>query len=309
MVTTLTNLEELEHLASDAFSPLRMHAATTARSYRGRFHTSQIGDVSLTRITGEAVTVRRDRPLIHSDDPEIVKVAWQRSGRAGVEQDGRRCVIEPGHLVAYDTTRPYELPFWEPYELVVAAIPHTALSPHTDLVRARTACPVTAETGTQRIFNTFVTELADPSGPTAASNAGTYLADALVSLILSAFAGTAPEQHRPAETLFQQIQTYCLRHLADPDLSIRTVAAAHHISTRYLHKLAHESGISLANWIRTQRLRRIRADLANPALTHHAPSVIAARWGVLDTKHLSRSLKAEFDETPTQIRRRTHASR
>jgi AraC-like DNA-binding protein len=72
---------------------------------------------------------------------------------------------------------------------------------------------------------------------------------------------------------------------------------------RYLHKLFHGWDQTFAAWVRRQRLLRIRHDLLDPALSHQATAVIAARWGVLDTRHLGRAMKSEFGETVREIRR------
>lgn len=63
--------------------------------------------VAQVRTTPSAVT--RTGRLLRSTDPEFVKLAWQRHGSSRLEQDGRRCVVPAGHLVAYETTKPYQL--------------------------------------------------------------------------------------------------------------------------------------------------------------------------------------------------------
>lgn len=311
MTTSPSSLELFEAQASRLFAPLRI-TAPDPDSHTGRVRTTRIGMLTLTRIIGDTVTVRRERRLIRSDDPELIKVAWHRAGRAGVQQDDRQCLVRPGQMVAYDTTRPYELPFWGPYEIIVAAVPRTVLEPHAELFRTRTALPVSADAALQRTIGSFVDELTnclegDPNAESATPTVRHYLADSLIALIVSAFADTRPTTSEAGSELFERIEAYCLAHLADPDLSVRSVAATHGISVRYLHKLASTAGINLSGWIRRKRLHRIRQDLADPALAHRTPASLASRWGILDAGHLSRSLKAEFGRTPTQIRREARA--
>jgi AraC-like DNA-binding protein len=83
------------------------------------------------------------------------------------------------------------------------------------------------------------------------------------------------------------------------------VARAHGVSVRYLHKVLAPTGSTLSAWIRRQRLDRIRRDLADESLAGRTASAIAARWGMTDTGHLSRALKAEFGMTAHEIRRST----
>jgi AraC-like DNA-binding protein len=62
----------------------------------------------------------------------------------------------------------------------------------------------------------------------------------------------APETHR--RVLLTRIHAFIQEHLGDPELRPATIAEAHHISLRLLHKLFHEQGQSVAGWIRTRRL-------------------------------------------------------
>ncbi|MFF3554038.1 helix-turn-helix domain-containing protein [Streptomyces tsukubensis] len=119
--------------------------------------------------------------------------------------------------------------------------------------------------------------------------------------MLSALA-EQPVALRPSDDLAERILTHCLGRLSDPRLSPESVARAHHISVRYLHKVLQRRGVSLASWVRSRRLERIRRDLADPALVDRSVSVIAAGWGYLDAAHLSRALRAEYGRSAVEIR-------
>jgi AraC-like DNA-binding protein len=84
---------------------------------------------------------------------------------------------------------------------------------------------------------------------------------------------------------------------------VESVARAHGVSVRYLHKALAPTGSTLSAWIRRQRLERVCRDLVDESLRARTASAIAARWGITDTDHLSRALKAEFGMTAGEIRR------
>ncbi len=144
--------------------------------------------------------------------------------------------------------------------------------------------------------------MAEGTGEGAASSAQHHLATALVSLVCAAFTDAVPED---GSDPWERIRSYCLSRLGDPDLSVASVAAAHRVSPRYLQKLCRDRGFTLSGWIRTERLSRIRRDLADPSLTDRSTSAVAARWGVLDAGHLGRMLRAEFGESAREIRARS----
>lgn len=301
--------EQFQQVASDAFAPLRIrpHKTTDATSPVGTLRSAKPGEVLVTRITGGPCTVLRTRSLIRSGDQELVKVALYSRGRAGVEQDGRQCLPGPGDLVVYETTRPYELRFWDPFDIVVLGIPRTLLGPHTNPLAARTASPVPTDSGGGRLAATLLRDAASDLNACTGSG-GAHLAEALVSLVLSALA-EQPLAVSSADHLAERILSHCLSRLSDPCLSPESVAHAHHISVRYLHKVVQQRGVTLASWIRSRRLERIRRDLADPALAGRSASVIAAGWGLLDATHLSRSLRAEFGQSAAEIRKAASTDR
>jgi AraC-like DNA-binding protein len=55
-------------------------------------------------------------------------------------------------------------------------------------------------------------------------------------------------------TLPLRILEYARAPLHDPHLNAAHVAAEHHLSERHLYNILGASGITLAHWIRTQRL-------------------------------------------------------
>ncbi|MFL1375964.1 MULTISPECIES: helix-turn-helix domain-containing protein [unclassified Nocardiopsis] len=300
---TTDRLDRFEAEASRAFAPMRMRSADD-RPFRGSFTSTRVDDVVLTRITAEPILVRRGPSSMSSTDPELFKVAWHVSGRAGVAQNGRECLLSPGDLVVYETGRPYELPFWEPAETIVVGVPQRLFGSHAALLRGRTAVPVRAGQGLGGVLGALFQGVSDDSTADLGTGGRHHLAAALVSLVCAAFADAAPA---PDDDPWERIRAYCLANLADPALSAESIARAHGISTRYLYKLCAERGFAPTRWIRGERLARIRRDLADPALADRGAAAIAARWGVLDAAHLGRMLRAEFGETVPEIRARARA--
>lgn len=107
----------------------------------------------------------------------------------------------------------------------------------------------------------------------------------------------------PRTTLFDRVRTYIDKRLDELDLAPASIAAAHHISVRYLHFIFNERGLTVGGWIRMRRLDQCRAALVD---RRHDKSIteIALNWGFSDAAHFSRSFKASFGTTPTEYRRR-----
>ncbi|MEU6719577.1 helix-turn-helix domain-containing protein [Nonomuraea sp. NPDC046802] len=88
----------------------------------------------------------------------------------------------------------------------------------------------------------------------------------------------------------------------DGELNPRSIAAAHHISVSYLHRLFQEQGFTVAAWMRDQRLGRTGRDLADPALADVPIHEIAGRWGFGRAADFSRAFRAFYGISPREFR-------
>jgi AraC-like DNA-binding protein len=102
--------------------------------------------------------------------------------------------------------------------------------------------------------------------------------------------------------LLMRIRTFIDQHLDDVDLSPPTIAAAHHISLRHLHKLFEGEEVTVAGWIRRRRLERCRQDLQDPALWDRPVSAIGARWGFANPVYFSRLFRRTYGIPPARYR-------
>jgi AraC-like DNA-binding protein len=295
--------EKLQEMGSAAFAPLRVTPVGPG-PFRFEFNGAQASDVGLARIATTSCMVRRTSGLITSGDPELVKITLQTRGRSGIEQGGRQCLLTPGDLSVYTSDQPYELAFTEPYEVIVIGVPRAHLGAHADTLQRQSAVRLPTDNGLRHVVGGFFRAMTDTLSAGHADfsgSVGRHLSDAVTSLIISELVDASIPP--PESDLADQILAYCMTRLSDPSLSAASVAKAHRISVRYLHKLFQAREFSLAAWIRHQRLQGIRRDLADPALARRTVASISARWGVLSAAHLSRALKAEFGCTAADIRR------
>ena len=110
----------------------------------------------------------------------------------------------------------------------------------------------------------------------------------------------------PVETreraLVLSVRAFIEERLGDPALAPPMIAAAHHVSLRYLHKLFESQQTTVAALIRERRLERCRRDMLDPALRAQPVSAIAARWGLTNPAHFSRLFRAAYGSAPAEFR-------
>lgn len=91
-------------------------------------------------------------------------------------------------------------------------------------------------------------------------------------------------------------------HLRDPQLSPVQVAAALHVSPRYLRMLFQEEGESLSGYILRRRLEESARLLTNPLWTGQKVAAIAGSVGFVSSAHFTRAFRKQFGTTPTSYR-------
>jgi AraC-like DNA-binding protein len=153
-------LEVFQAAASSLFVPLRVNAPADA-PFRAEVADASVGPISVTRIVSTPAQVLRLPRLIGSADRELVKVTLHRRGHLIVAQDGRQSRVSPGDLVAYESSRPYELVGQDRCDIIVLGVPRPMLGPSGDLISRRTALTLPSDRGIRSVIATFFSGLAD----------------------------------------------------------------------------------------------------------------------------------------------------
>jgi AraC-like DNA-binding protein len=197
---------------------------------------------------------------------------------------------------------------------VMVTIPRALLPLPGQEVRPLLGTALSGRSGIGALVAAFVTELARSGGHYREADAARLSAifiDLLGSLLAHELEtpGTAADEPETRSRLLRlRIQAYVQCHLADPCLSPASIAAAHHISVRSLHRLFEDHDETVAAWIRERRLERCRRDLADPRLSEHPAHAIGRKWGFTDPAHFSRVFRATYGLSPSAYRSRCRES-
>ncbi|MFC7344386.1 helix-turn-helix domain-containing protein [Saccharopolyspora griseoalba] len=300
MLGPAVDLDRWRTSMAGAVVPLEIDAAA---DFRGRFDRTVVDGVSVLEIAAEPHLVRRTPELIAPGDPHCCKLSLQLSGTARLEQNGRTAELRPGDLAVYDTDRPYELSFPGRNRAVVMVIPRGMLDLAPEEVDGVTAVRFPRDSGLGKVVNPFLAELGTNRDQLAGAGAARLVHSALDLLVtmLSAELHRGPASADPVRGPAREVRDYILEHLGDPGLDPSSIARANHVSLRRLYALFGE-GEPVAAWIRSRRLERIRRDLADPRYADRPVSWIAARWGLTDPAHFSRTFKAAYGRPPSAYR-------
>ena len=261
----------------------------------------------VSRVSADPHLAVRTRRAIALRDVSYYKVGLLTKGSCRLSQQGREALLRPGDLAIYDCRRPYTMDFGERHEMSFLMFPSDRLRLPPAAVDQVLVTPVSSDDCTGSLVAPFlgrlVANLEQSRGPM-----NCRLADNVLDLLATMFGeqtGAPPTD--PAtirRSLLLAVCGWIDAHLGDPELDPVTIAAANHDSVRYLHKLFHDQGTSVARWVCERRLENCRRDLEDPALGHRGVQAIARHWGFEDPAHFSKIFKSTYGEPPGQYRRR-----
>ncbi|WP_444544998.1 helix-turn-helix domain-containing protein [Streptomyces cirratus] len=290
------------HAVSDTFIPLDVTLHEREPS-AGTIVSDRLGPLQISVVEAGPQTVRRDKRLIARGGDEYITVTLQHSGTGKLTQDGRQALVGPGTFTCSDAGRPYQREQPGPFRFTAIRVPKQRLGVTDTDLRAVTGTVFGNDRGLAGLVTGYLSRLAEHAAgfdPYTGGQLALTTSDLLALLVRERQGRLDPQAPEAARGMLARIKEYVLRHLADPDLSPHRIAAAHHVSVRYLHKLFQSQGCSVGAWVRRERLERCRRDLARGPAAAPSVSVVAHRWGFANASHFSRAFRAAYDMSPRE---------
>ena len=277
--------------------------------FDGHMSASHAGDVILTRLEANRHRVSRTATLARRSETDYLKIVAPWRGSACVVQQGRQATVRAGSWMIYDTTAGYEIANPEPVEHLIVMVPKGHLTERGVRLDALMARDVGGARGMARLaletMRTTYQELPHMSA-TAASGAGELIKQ-LVQLSLLELSGleTASTQRL---MLRDRILGHISQHLADPDLSVDSIAKALRCSRRLLYNAFEGENESLAAYIQRLRMQACVREFKNPTAPERPITDVAMSWGFGSLSHFSRAFREHTGQSPSEFRHSSRAS-
>ncbi|MEV7127379.1 helix-turn-helix domain-containing protein [Streptomyces sp. NPDC093260] len=272
----------------------------------GRITTGHLGYLRVCAVEADAQRTSRTAAHIARSPEAFLAVGVQLRGTATLVQDGRRTAVAERDIVVYDTARPYSLDYPERFSTRVVHLPRRVLGLPDEQIRRITGTVVDTAQGIGSVLLPFLATLV-----TSAHTCSPAVAGRLAATVLDFFATLVAEHTGSGEEgpdgarreLVLRVRDHIDRNLGDHDLSPQTVAAAHHISVRYLHRLFQDEGITVSRLVQRRRLEESARELARGGASAPTVSAVARRWGFVSPAHFSRVFRGCYGCSPLEWRR------
>ncbi|TQC44844.1 helix-turn-helix domain-containing protein [Rhodococcus sp. WS4] len=300
----------------EAFTPLsprrgraELQRSATAEGIPGWVRSDVLGETNCAEISSCTQVLTHGPDEVRRSPMDALFVNLQLSGSCHAEQNGRRCIVGPGSLVVFDTTRPYSIQYRESandasWRVLSFRIPreHWYATIQAD---AATAVAIDTTTGPGHLVGTMMSSLwcqRSTLDTTTARTLDRSFTDVLTA-VASAQVGNAtePEDEQRDEALRRVVRHHIRCAIPLGRVTAEGAAREAAISLRTLHRLFQSVGTTFSACVRDERLRGVMHDLETSP-DSVTMGKIAARWGFCDSSHLTRTFQRYVECTPTQYR-------
>jgi AraC-like DNA-binding protein len=262
-------------------------------------------ELSMTRVSD---LVRMLSAMPDEGEGEFLYLALHVRGTVALTRAGQdRALLEPGDMVFCDPARRDVLRFGEDCLMTYFRTTRRHLGvAEPDLDRV-VGVPVRHGAGMGALVSGFLSALAAEAefhrtaiGDRLARSAVDLLAVLVMELLQAETGAETPGGSKAGGGMLSRIRAFIEDHLTDPELSPESIARAHHISVRYLHKLFQDDGTTVGQWVRQRRLDSCRQELGRTSNRRTTVAAVAHRWGFTSPSHFSRTFRDAYGMSPSE---------
>lgn len=295
--------EEWERLVSITHVDMsvRLSDYVDGRAFQGVIRRQWINDFALVDCVCDPCSGTRSRSRIEASDADYVAILFNLGGREVVSQGDLEKEMCCGDAIVWDTNNAIRFQVREQLTKRSLLIPRAALAEVGGRTWQLAGTAVDGSSAEVRLLAGYLDLLSnslDSMSPAAISAARNATLELFVGAVRHQVSVSASDAAAPA--LRAHIEDWINKRLFDGEISPATIAAAHGVSVRTVHRVFESNGESLIRYVRARRLARARQELAaQPSLPI---ATIARRLGFTDSSHFTRAFKVRYGISPGEYR-------
>jgi AraC-like DNA-binding protein len=250
----------------------------------------------------DTVSGVRTRGLIAREGACFLNVVHIAEGIETLRFGHTEVQLGAGMFTLWDSARPMQFTTRPGLRQMTLMVPAQQLRRRIPRVDDLVGAPMDGRSGLGGLFIDHLNALERRIGELPPHHSRAIIDGTLDLLALCLGAQHPAHEHSLRAAFLERIQRHIDQHLTDPALTVGSIAQAHRITERYLHKLFEDTGITVGQWIRQTRLERCRRDLASDAMSRRHITEVAYHWGFSDSSHFSRLFKQAYGLSPRAFR-------
>jgi len=277
-------------------------------SFHGSISRRKLADLEMTLFSSSALSFNKYPVPNASLENRACIVITQLQGLRRYCQNGKVAILRKGDATLIDSSFPWSSDCPGDCARLYLRVPHRLVESHLRLKELPLAQRIAGDSGLGAILFHLSGSLFEQADRLGAAEGVSAMEGYL--RILHACIGGNQAAHtgvRCTRDLCTRITNYIETNLPESTLGPVEIASALRISIRHVHRVFSNQGFTVADWIRTQRLRRCRTDLCDPRLQAKSITEIAFYWGFNDSAHFSHAFKKQYQISPREFRTRVLA--
>jgi len=295
-------------VVSTLFCPMELEPLPTWRApFDGTIEAADLGSLHMARVSTAPLLVRRrERDIARIDDPPYL-VKFQLKGESLWCQRGREVHMRPGDFVIGSTAEPYSLTFRGHYEMPVLVVPQSIMRGFTPDPDQFLGVRMPGEDADCGLLSSFVAQVVSRLGRLS-EHMVRRVETNIIDLLGGVLTARAQRGSVTRPQLLALMKTFIAEHLGDRRLGPEMIAAAFGVSTRHVHAVFKDEGVTVGRYIRSLRVAACRRALESAESERVSLTEIALNWGFYDLSHMTRCFREEYGEPPRRFLMRLHDS-
>ncbi len=276
--------------------------------FSGYLQHAKLLDISVSHYHANTVHYKRslasnqtsDSGKDNSSDDSIL-ITFPVTGNVRFAQKNRQLTSSPGQFFIELSNLPYEFYHLQQVSLYVIKVPLALLTPQMGTIERQFARSLSIDEGAGRLLVFQIRQILELiQQHRLAALEVKILEQQLLNLIVLTLSAPKEVMMSNSSSIqsvhLKRIEHYVYLHLENPALTPAMVAAACHISVRYLHKLFADLPYSFSEWVKELRLKQANHILKTKSYV--TIDEVAHRVGYNDQGYFSRIYKQHFGYTP-----------
>ncbi|GAA6210223.1 helix-turn-helix domain-containing protein [Cognatishimia sp. WU-CL00825] len=278
--------------------------AKNVSEFKGSITIKRHSVLSISEVSAMAHTAERRKQDINAATDEFYLLSLQRRATSRITQFGKTAVLQPGDMALYSSSDPYKLDLSDNFEKTVVQLPREKLLARLPNAQMLMAHRIGGQTGIGKLVRENIQEFAKFAGddnPTLQSMVQATLID-LIATGLANEIGQKAELSSPEQHVLMRAKNFIRASLGHPELDRNLVADEIGMSVRRLNAVFAKEGYSIAEYIRSERIKRVAIELRDDRYGHLTISEIAMRNGFSNLQHFSTLFRTTRGQSPKSYR-------
>lgn len=272
--------------------------------FHGSISRRKLAELEMTLFSSSAVSFNKYPVANLRPENQACIVITQLQGLRRYRQKGKEAILGKGDATLIDSAVPWSSDCPGDCARLYLRVPRVLIENQLRFDEFPFARRISGDSGLGAILYHLSASLFEQA-ESLNSVDGVSAMDGYLRILTACVGGqVTPSSGNRILELSTRIMNYIESHLTESSLGPVEIASALRISVRHVHRAFSNQGSTVADWIRTRRLKHCHTDFCNPRLQAKSITEIAFYWGFNDSAHFSHAFKKQFRICPRAFRSR-----